>query len=166
MLNKKTVKNILLEVESAYYHYEKYLNEIIKLILDKEDVKYLIARENGYLTLYKYSQSNYMLWLYENYDIYEEEEEELENNYSMIYEYVKENYIDYYIEENILNFINVSKIRKMLYKNKNVLNIILNSIYTNICNYANNEYLIKEYNLNKKMYKELLNIKRKEVKKK
>lgn len=160
MLNKKTVKNILLEVEASCYNYEKYLNEIIKLILDKkEDIKYLISEENSYLTLYKYSESDYILWLYKNYDIYEEEEEELKDNYSMIYEYVKENYIEYYVEENILNFINVSKFRKILYKNKNdILNITLDYIYRNIRNYANNKYLINEYNLNKKLYHELKKI--------
>lgn len=169
MLNKKIVKNILLEVEASYYNYEKYLNEIIKLILDKKDVKYLIARENNYnyLTLYKYSESDYILWLYNHYDIYEEEEEELKDNYSMIYEYVQQNYIDYYVEENILNFVNVSKFRKILYKNKNdILNITLDSIYENIRNYANNKYLINEYNLNKKLYKKLLNIKKEGCKKK
>lgn len=163
MLNKKIVKNILLEVEASCYNYEKYLNEIIECVLnkDKEDIKYLIARENNYLTLYKYRESDYMQWLYNEYDVYEEESSELENNYSMIYEYVKENHIEYYVEENILNFINISKFRNMLYSNeKSVLNITLNSIYVNIGNYQNNEYLIKEYNLNKKLYKELLNIKR------
>lgn len=164
MLDKKTVKNILLEVEASYYNYERYLNEVIKLILDKEeeDTKYLIIREKNYnyLTLYKYSQSDYIQWLYDEYDAYDELSE-LKNNYSMIYEYVKQNYIDYYLEENILNFINISKFRNMLYNNeKGILSITLNSIYVNIRNYANNKYFIKEYNLNKKLYKELLNIKR------
>jgi hypothetical protein len=100
-------------------------------------------------------------WLYENYDIYEGEEEELLNNYYMIHEYVKQNYIDYYVEDNITNFINISKFRNMLYKNeKGILNIVLNSIYTNICNYSNNEYLINEYNLNKKLYQALKKIKK------
>lgn len=163
MLNKKEIELILLEVEAGYFNYEKYLNEVIKLILDKEeDIKYLIAREKNYnyLTLYKYSESDYIQWLYDEYDAYDELSE-LKNNYSMIYEYVKQNYIDYYVEENILNFINISKFRNMLYNNeKGILSIILNSIAQNIRNYQNNEYLIKEYNLNKKLYKELLNIKR------
>lgn len=161
MLNKKTVKNILLEVESAYYNYEKYLNEVIKSILDKKDIKYLIARENNYLTLYKYSESDYMLWLYMNYDIYEEEKEELINSYSIIHEYVQKHYIEYYTEENILNFINISKFRNMLYNNKKgILTATLNSIYANIRNCANNKYLINEYNLNKKLYHELKKIQR------
>jgi hypothetical protein len=159
MLDKKIVKNILLEVEASCYNYEKYLNEVVKLILDKKDVKYLITRKNEYLTLYSYNESNYLQWLYENYDIYEGEEEELLNNYYMIHEYVKQNYIDYYVEDNITNFINISKFRNMLYKNKKgILNIVLNSIYTNIRNYANNEYLISEYNLNKKLYHALKKI--------
>lgn len=166
MLNKKIVKNILLEVEASCYHYEKYLNEVIKLILDKENIKYLITRENNYnyfLTLYKYSESDYIQWLYDEYYIYEEKElSEVKNNYSMIYEYVKQNYIECYVEESILNFINISKFRKMLYNNeKSVLNITLNSIYVNIRNYANNKYLINEYNLNKKLYHELEKIQKK-----
>jgi hypothetical protein len=77
----------------------------------------------------------------------------------MIYEYVKQNYIEYYAEENILNFINVSKFRKMLYKNeKGILNITLNTIYTNVRNYSNNKYLINEYNLNKELYHKLKKI--------
>jgi hypothetical protein len=48
MLDKKIVKNILLEVEASCYNYEKYLNEVVKLILDKKDVKYLITRKNEY----------------------------------------------------------------------------------------------------------------------
>lgn len=155
MLNKKEIELILLEVEAGYFNYEKYLNEVIKLILDKEDIKYLIAREKNYnyLTLYKYSESDYIQWLYDEYDVYDELSE-LKNNYSMIYEYVKQNYIDYYIEENILNFINISKFRNMLYNNeKGILSITLNSIAQNIRNYQNNEYLIKEYNLNKKVGK-------------
>jgi hypothetical protein len=157
MLDKKIVKNILLEVEAGYYNYEKYLNEVVARVLnkDKEDVKYLIARENEYLTLYKYSESDYIQWLYEScdYDIYDIYIKELKNNYDTIYEYVKGNYIDYYVEEDITNFINISKFRNMLYKNeKGILNITLNTIYTNVRNYANNEYLIKEYNLNKELY--------------
>lgn len=162
MLNKKEIELILLEVEASYYNYERYLNEVIKLILDKEDIKYLIIREKNYnyLTLFVYSESDYIQWLYDEYDAYDELSE-LKNNYSMIYEYVKQNYIDYYVEENILNFINISKFRNMLYNNeKGILNITLNSIYVNIRNYANNKYFIKEYNLNKKLYEELLNIKR------
>jgi hypothetical protein len=106
---------------------------------------------------------DYIQWLYEsyNYDIYDIYIKELKNNYSTIYEYVKENYIDYYVEENIANFINVSKFRNMLEKNKkNILDITLNSISQNIRNYANNKYLIKEYNLNKKLYFELKKIKK------
>jgi hypothetical protein len=155
MLDKKIVKNILLEVEAGYYNYEKYLNEVIERVLNNKDFKYLIAREDNYLVLYKYDEDEYIQWLYDNYDIYDEYDEisTLKNNYSMIYEYVKQNYIEYYAEENILNFINVSKFRKMLYKNeKGILNITLNTIYTNVRNYANNEYLIKEYNLNKELY--------------
>jgi len=160
MLDKKIVKNILLEVEASCYDYGKYLNEIIKLILDKKDVKYLIAEENGYLTLYKYSESNYIQWLYEykKYDIYDIYISELKNNYSTMYEYVQQNYIEYYTEENILNFINISKFRNILHKNKSIFNITLNSISQNIRNYANNEYLINEYNLNKKLYSELKKI--------
>jgi hypothetical protein len=163
MLDKKMVKKILLEVEASCYDYNKYLNTVIKLILDKKDVKYLIAEENSYLTLYKYSEVDYIQWLYEsyNYDIYDIYIKELKNNHSTIYEYVKENYIDYYVEENIANFINVSKFRNMLEKNKkNILDITLNSISQNIRNYANNKYLIKEYNLNKKLYFELKKIKK------
>jgi hypothetical protein len=165
MLDKKIIKDILLEVEAAYYNYEKYLNEVVERVLnkDKEDVKFLIVRENEYLTLYKYSEVDYIQWLYEsyNYDIYDIYIKELKNNYSTIYEYVKENYIDYYVEENIANFINVSKFRNMLEKNKkNILDITLNSISQNIRNYANNKYLIKEYNLNKKLYFELKKIKK------
>lgn len=165
MLNKKEIELILLEVEASYYNYERYLNEVIKLILDKEeeDTKYLIIREKNYnyLTLYKYNESDYIQWLYDEYNAYDELSE-LKNNYSMIYEYVKQDYINYYEEKNILNFINFSKFRNMLYNNeKGILNITLNSIYVNIRNYANNKYFIKEYNLNKKLYKELLNIKKK-----
>lgn len=161
MLNKKEIELILLEVEAGCYNYEKYLNEVITRILNKKNIKYLIARENenGYLTLYKYSQSDYIQWLYDEYDAYDVSE--LKNNYSMIYEYVKQNYIDYYVEENILNFINISKFRNMLYNNgKGILNITLNSIYVNMRNYANNKYLINEYNLNKKLYHGLKKIQR------
>ena len=164
MLNKKVIKKILLEVEASYFNYEEYLNDVIIRLLNKDDIKYLIAREgeNGYLTLYKYSQSDYIKWLYDYYDIDNSQIlNELKNNYSTIYEYVQQNYIDYFVEENILNFINISKFRNMLYKNKkSILSITLNSITQNVRNYANNKYLIKEYNLNKKLYQELLNIKR------
>ena len=163
MLNKKVIKKILLEVEASYFNYEEYLNDVIIRLLNKDDIKYLIAREgeNGYLTLYKYSQSDYIKWLYDYYDIDNSQIlNELKNNYATIYEYVQQNYIDYFVEEDILNFINVSKFRKALYNNKDVLNSTLNSIVQNIQNYSNNEYLIREYNLNKKLYKELLNIKR------
>ena len=162
MLNKKEVKLILLEVEASYINYEKYLNDVIIRLLNKDDIKYLIARENDYLTLYKYNQSDYIEWLYDYYDIDNSQIlNELKNNYATIYEYVQQNYIDYFVEENILNFINISKFRNMLYKNKkSILSITLNSIVQNVRNYANNEYLIKEYNLNKKLYQELLNIKR------
>lgn len=164
MLNKKITKNILLEVESSYYNYEKYLNDIIKRVLDKKYIKYLIVRENEYLTLYKYNENDYIQWLYENYDINIYELSELKNNYSCIYDYVQQNFLDYYVEENIVNFINITKFRKMLYTNKkSILSITLNSIYQNINNYANNKYLINEYNVNKRLYEELLNIK-KEVK--
>ena len=162
MLNEKVIKKILLEVEASYFNYEEYLNDVITRLLNKDDIKFLIARENDYLTLYKYSQLDYIKWLYDYYDIDDLQTlNELKNNYSMIYEYVQQNYIDYFVEENILNFINISKFRNMLYKNKkSILNITLNSITQNVRNYANNEYLIKEYNLNKKLYQELLNIKR------
>ena len=162
MLNEKVIKKILLEVEASYFNYEEYLNDVITRLLNKDDIKFLIARENDYLTLYKYSQLDYIKWLYDYYDIDDLQTlNELKNNYSTIYEYVQQNYIDYFVEENILNFINISKFRNMLYKNKkSILNITLNSITQNVRNYANNEYLIKEYNLNKKLYKELLNIKR------
>lgn len=161
MLSKKDIKNILLEVEASCYHYEKYLNEIIEKILNKKnsDIKYLVARENNYnyLTLYKYSQLDFTKWLLN--ELPEVENiSELINNYSLIYEYIQKNYIDYYVEENILNFINVTKFRKKLYNDKALLNTIINNIRINVKNYANNKYLIKEYNLNKKLYKELLKI--------
>ena len=86
---------------------------------------------------------------------------ELKNNYSTIYEYIQNNYIDYFVEENITNFINISKFKNMLYNNeKSILNITLNSINQNISNYANNEYLVNEYNLNKELYSELKKIQR------
>lgn len=159
MLDKKTIKNILLEVEASCYNYERYLQEVIDIVLNDNgnDIKYLITRENdnGYLTLYKYSESDFISWLY----IDDTDINNLINNYEVILEYVQKNYIDYYIEEDITNFINISKFRKMLYNNKNsILNIVLNKISQNIRNYANNEYLINEYNLNKKLYKELIKI--------
>jgi hypothetical protein len=160
MLDKKIVKNILLEVEAGYYNYEKYLNEVIERVLNNKDFKYLIARENEYLVLYKYDEDEYIQWLYENYDFFNNKLlSALKVKYDTIYKYVQKNYIDYYVEENILNFINVSKFRKMLYKNeKSILNITLNTIYLNIRNYSNNEYLVNEYNLNKKLYSELKKI--------
>jgi hypothetical protein len=159
MLNKKIVKNILLEVEAGYYNYEKYLNEVVERVLNNKDFKYLIARENNYLVLYKYDEDNYLQWLYENYDFNNKLLSALSVKYDTIYKYVQQNYIEYYVEEDILNFINISKFRNMLYKNKKgILNIVLNSIYTNIRNYANNEYLISEYNLNKKLYHALKKI--------
>lgn len=168
MLNKKTIEILLLEIEASCYNYEEYLNEIInEILINKKggDIKYLIARENNYnyLTLYKYSQSDYEMWLIDNYAISNVDNfiSELEyNNYSYdyIYNYVQQNYIDYYVEENILNFVNVTKFRKELYNNNSLLQKIKSNIITNIQNYSNNKYLINEYNLNKKLYKELLNI--------
>ena len=58
-----------------------------------------------------------------------------------------------------MNFINVKKFRKKLYKNKSLLQEVINDIFTNIRNYENNKYLINEYNLNKKLYRELIKIK-------
>lgn len=165
MLNKKNIKLILSEIEAGCYNYERYLNDVITRILNKKNIKYLIVREseNGYLTLYKYSQSNYIEWLYNNYDI-EDSLNTFKDDYYIIYEYVQQNYIDYFVEECILNFINISKFENMLYNNeKGILNIVLSSIYVNIRNYANNKYLINEYNLNKKLYHELKKI-QKEVK--
>lgn len=160
MLNKKIVKNILLEVEAGYYNYERYLNDVITRILNKKNIKYLIASENGYLTLYKYSQSDYIEWLYNNYDI-DDSLNTFKDDYYIIYEYVQQNYIDYFVEECILNFINISKFENMLYNNeKGILTITLNLIAQNVRNYQDNKYLIKEYNLNKKLYKKLLNIKK------
>lgn len=162
MLNKKTVKNILLEVESCCYNYEKYLQEVVDIVLNDngDDIKYLIAREsdNGYLTLYKYSESDFISWLYNSYYINDGDINDLINNYEVMREYVQKNYIDYYIEEDITNFINISKFRKMLYNNKFLLQQVINSIYTNIRNYKDNKYLIYEYNLNKKLYHELKRI--------
>ena len=43
MLNKKTIKNILLEVEACNYNYETYLNdEIIDRLLNKKLYKELL----------------------------------------------------------------------------------------------------------------------------
>lgn len=159
MLNKKMVKDILLEVESGCYNYEKYLQEVVDIVLNNNssDIKYLIAREsvNGWLTLYKYSESDYIEWLCDNYYIDNEDIEELINNYEVVREYVQKNYIDYYVENNILNFINIRKFKNMLYNNKPLLQLIINNIYTNIRNCKDNEYLIYDYNLNKKLYYEL-----------
>lgn len=162
MLNKKTIKDILLEIESCCYNYEKYLQEVISEILnnDNNDMKYIIAREsdNG-LTLYKYSESEYISWLYNSLFIDDDDDiNDLINNYEIILEYVKKNYIDYYIEDNILNFINIKKFRNMLYNNKTLLQEVINNIYTNIRNCENNDYLIYDYNLNKKLYHELKKI--------
>ena len=112
MLNKKTVKNILLEVEANCYHYEEYLQEIVNIVLNEnnKDVKYIITREKNYnyLHLYKYSESDYITWLYNNYNNIDNLRE-LKNNYSIIREYIQKNYIDYYIEENITNFLTLIK---------------------------------------------------------
>ena len=161
MLDKKTVKNILLEVESSCYNYEKYLQEIVSGALNNNsnDIKYLIVRENdnGYLTLYKYSESDFISWLYlngaNNMNI-----NDLISIYEIMAGYAQNNYIDYYIEDNITNFINISKFRNMLYNNKSLLQKVINNIYTNICNCKDNNYLIYEYNLNKKLYHELKKI--------
>lgn len=161
MLNKKIVKSILLEVESCCYNYEKYLQEVIDIVFnDDNNIKYIIAREsdNGYLTLYKYNESDYILWLYNNYIIDDTDINDLINNYEVVLEYVRKNYIDYYVEDSILNFINIRKFRKELYNNKSLLQQVINNIYTNIRNYKDNEYLIYYYNLNKKLYHELKKI--------
>jgi len=162
MLDKKIVKNILLEVESSCYNYEKYLQEVVNEALNNNsnDVKYLIVRENdnGYLTLYKYSESDYIEWLYDNYDMYDIYIYDLFRRYGILLEYVQKNYIDYYIEDNITNFINISKFRNMLYNNKSLLQKVINHIYTNMRNCKDNNYLIYEYNLNKKLYHELKEI--------
>ena len=161
MLEKKTIKNILLEVEASNYNYEKYLQDIINEVLNdnNSDIKYIIARENNYdyLCLYKYNVNDYILWLYDN-DAEDVEISDLINNYEIILEYVQKNYIDYYIEENITNFINIKKFRNMLYNNKLLLQEVANDIFTNIRNYSNNDYLIHEYNLNKKLYQALKRI--------
>jgi len=162
MLNKKIIENILLEVEESCYNYEKYLQEIIEEVLNDKssDIKYLIARENnnGYLTLYKYSESDYISWMYDNCYIDDADVNDLINNYEVMLECIRKNYIDYYIEENILNFINITKFRKELYNNKSLLQKVINDIYTNIRNYADNDYLTSEYNLNEKLYHELKKI--------
>ena len=160
MLDKKTVKNILLEIEASCYNYEEYLQEIIDIVFNdnNNDVKYIIARENNYncLCLYKYSEKGYISWLCNDYNI--EDLSELKNNYSFVYEYVQKNYIDYYIEEDITNFISIKKFRNMLYNNNLLLQEVAKDIFTNIRNYSNNDYLIHEYNLNKKLYQALKRI--------
>lgn len=164
MLDKKTVKNILFEVEASCYNYEKYLQEVINIVLNdnNSDIKYIIARENNYnnLTLYKYSESDYITWLYDCFDINNADINDLVSNYFIIINYVQKGYIDYYIENNILNFINIKKFRRKLYNNKSLLQEVANDIFTNIRNYSDNEYLISEYNLNKKLYSELIKIER------
>lgn len=164
MLDKKTVKKILLEVEASYHNYEKYLQEVIDIVLNDNngDIKYIIAREKNYnyLHLYKYSASNYIAWLYNNFYIDDADVNNLIANYEIILEYVRKEYIDYYTEESLLNFINIKKFRKELYNNKSLLKEVVNDIFTNVRNYSNNEYLTSEYNLNKKLYKELIKIKR------
>ena len=159
MLDKKMVKNILLEVEASCYNYEKYLQEVVSKVLNDKnnDVKYLITRENdnSYLTLYKYSESAFVAWLYNNCYINNEDVNGLIDNYEIVREYVQKNYIDYYIENNILNFINIGKFKKELYNNKLLLQEVINDIAANVRNYSNNKYLIYEYNLNKKLYNEL-----------
>lgn len=164
MLDKKTVKNILFEVEASCYNYEKYLQEVINIVLNDNngDIKYIIARENNYnnLTLYKYSESDYITWLYDCFDINNADINDLVSNYFIIINYVQKGYIDYYIENNILNFINIKKFRRKLYNNKSLLQEVANDIFTNIRNYSDNEYLISEYNLNKKLYSELIKIER------
>ena len=156
MLDKKTVKSVLLEVEISCYNYEKYLQEIVDIVFNdnNNDIKYIITRENSYLCLYKYSESDYISWLYDNIDNLQDLNE-LKNNYSIVREYIQKNYIDYYIKNNILNFINVKKFRKKIYNNKSLLQLVINNIYTNVRNYANDNCLTYEYNLNKKLYHEL-----------
>jgi len=167
MLNKKTIKNILLEVESCCYNYEEYLQEVISEVLNDSasDIKYIIARENdnGYLTLYKYNESDYIEWLYNEFcyefNTYNDINiDALINNYGMVRGYAQKNFIDYYIENDILNFINVRKFRKKLYNNKSLLYKIINNIRINVQNYADNDYLTSAYNLNKKLYHELKKI--------
>ena len=158
MLDKKTIKNILLEVEASCYNHEKYLQEVIDEVLNDNngDIKYIIARDYSYncLCLYKYSASDFILWLYDN-GAENTEISDLINNYEVVIEYVKKKYIDHYIKNNILNFINVKKFRKELYNNQSLLQEVINDIFTNIRNYSNNDYLIHEYNLNKKLYQAL-----------
>ena len=162
MLKKRTIKNILLEVEASCCNYEEYLQEIIDIVFNdnNNDVKYIIARENNYncLCLYKYSEKGYISWLCNDYNI--EDLSELKNNYSFVYEYVQKNYIDYYIEKDITNFISISKFRNMLYNNKMLLQQVINNIFTNLRNCKDNKYLTNGYNLNKKLYHELLKIKK------
>lgn len=162
MLNKKTIKSILLEIEASYYNYEEYLQEVISEILNNNnsDVKYIIASKNNYLHLYKYSGSDYITWLYNNCIIDDTDINDLINNYGVVLEYVQKNYLDYYVENSILNFINAKKFRRLLYNDKPLLQQVINTIYTNIRNYADNEYLMHEYNLNKELYKKLIKIKK------
>lgn len=162
MLDKKIVKDILLEVEASCCHYEKYLQEVINIFFNdnNSDIKYIIAREYNYLHLYKYSESDYIAWLYDNFYIDDTDVNDLVGNYAIILEYVQKEYIDYYVENNILNFINIKKFRKGLYNNNLLLKEVINDIFTNVRNYSNNEYLINEYNLNKKLYEKLIKIKR------
>lgn len=164
MLDKKTVKNILLEIEASCYNYERYLQQIVDIVFNDNDndVKYIIARENNYnnLTLYKYSESDYITWLYDCFDINNADINDLVKHYEIVLNYVQKGYIDYYVENNILNFINIKKFRRKLYNNKSLLQEVANDIFTNIRNYSDNEYLISEYNLNKKLYSELIKIER------
>lgn len=37
MLNKKTIKSILLEIEASYYNYEEYLQEVVSEILNNNN---------------------------------------------------------------------------------------------------------------------------------
>lgn len=162
MLDKKIVRNILLEVEESCRNYAKYLQEVVDIVLNdnSNDIKYLITKENDKLTLYKYSESDFLNWLCCEFDAIDTDINDLFHNYGLKLEYtqVQKKYIDYYIEENILNFINVRKFRKKLYNDKFLLQQIINDLYVNIRNYQDNEYLIYEYNLNKKLYHELKKI--------
>lgn len=160
MLNKKTIKSILLEIEASYYNYEEYLQEVISEILNNNnsDVKYIIASKNNYLHLYKYSESDYITWLYNNCIIDDTDINDLINNYRVVLEYVQKNYLDYYVENSILNFINAKKFRRLLYNDKPLLQQVINTIYTNIRNYKDNKYLTYYYNLNKELYHELKKI--------
>ena len=159
MLNKKIIKYSLLEVEMSCYNHEKYLQEIVDIVFNdnNNDIKYLITRENSYLCLYKYSESDYISWLQSTSYINNIDINDLVHNYVFLLEYtqVQKNYFNYYAENNILNFINVKKFRKKIYNNKSLLQLVINNIYTNVRNYANDNCLIYGYNLNKKLYHEL-----------